>query len=210
MVNLNFNEVSDVVRIKRELIPHGTVARAVMKIIYNPIPIPNEDPAVHKAPATGSVYTKFEWTIIDGAYAGRRIWDTKWWTAKTEARTMGMILRIIEDNYALNSKDESPEVQAVRKLKALSDIDGFEACIVIAKNEGSLKDNGEKYPDENAVLTVLNNSGRDYIPRKSPPKAIPSTPQPMVEGSDLMNSPSTTWEVKATPADQIQDDPIPF
>ena len=205
MVNLNFNEVSDVVRMPKELIPHGTVARAVLKVIFNPVPLPDNDPAVHKTPTTGSEYTKFEWTIIDGQYAGRRVWDTMWWTAKTEARTMGMILRIIEDNYALNSKDESPEVQAVRKLNALSDIDGFEACVVIAKNEGSTKDTGGKYPDENAILTVLNNSGRDYIPRKSPPKTIPSNPKPVAEGAEMPAVPQTPAE-----ALDALDDAIPF
>ena len=203
MINLDFNNVSDPVVINKEPIPHGTVARAICKIKLNPNPIPAEDPAVFKTPNTGSNYTEFEWTIIDGQYAGRKFWDTMWWTEKTEKRTMGMILRIIEDNYALNSKDDSPEVQACRQLKALSDIDGFEACVVIALNKGDINEKtGEKYADKNALLTVLNNSGRDYIQRKSPPKPMPAVkhiPQPpSIEGAEL------------SPADQIIDDDIPF
>ena len=190
MINLDFNNVADPVVINKEPIPHNTVARAICKIKLNPNPIPSDDPAVFKTPNTGSIYTEFEWTIIDGQYAGRKFWDQMFWTEKTEKRTMGMILRIIEDNYALNSKDDSPEVQACRQLKSLSDIDGFEACVIIALNKGQInKQTGENYPDKNALLTVLNNAGKDYIQRKSPPKPMPAVkhiPQPpSIEGADV-------------------------
>jgi len=203
MINLNLNEVADAVKIVKEPIPHKHVARAVLKIKYNPNPIPNEDPAIYKTPNTGSLYTEFEWTLIDTQYAGRKFWDTMWWTQATIPRTRGLLLRIVEDNYAINSKDESPEVLAVRDLKSLSEIDGFEACVVIALNEGSINEKtGEKYSPRNALLTVINTQSIDYIQRKSPPKPIPTiqhTPQPpSIEGAEL------------SPADQIVDDEIPF
>ena len=202
MVNLDFNQVEAVAPSGNfGVIPKGTVARAVLKVKWNDHPIDGADACLFKA-KTGSVFMEFEWTVISGQFAGRKIWDKKYFTDNTTARSRGMILRIIEDNYAINPKDDSPEVRVVRKLKRIGDLDGFEACVLIGVSEGSLKDDGTKYEDRNDIIAVLNTSDRGYIRRETPPKAIPSSPSPSVEGANVPTGNPI--------ADSIEDDPIPF
>ena len=146
------------------------------------------------------------WTIIDGEYAGRRIWVKWYWTEKTVQLTKAKIRRLIEENYGLNPDDTSPESVNARNLKHLSMIDQMEGCLRFGIEKGQKKADGTFYKDKNSVF-VMTMKDRGFIQRKSLPK-----PMPVIEKPTLVPQPESKPLEGLTPAeqlDQIQDD-IPF
>ena len=112
------------------------------------------------AHATGAVYLDAEYTVVEGAYAKRKIWSLiglyspkgpDWGNAGR-----GLIKGILNSARGIDDKDNSAQAQAKRRISGFAELDGIE---FIARMDIGSDTNGE---DKNEVRSAVTPSHRDY------------------------------------------------
>jgi hypothetical protein len=133
----------------KELIPNHTTATVKIHIRpggYNEISQGWTNGFASRS-ASGSVYLNAEFTLLDGKYAGQKIFNVIGLRSPKNAHwgSKGRIfLRdIINSSYGLQPEDCSSSAQKARELRNIGDIDGlkFRALIKISKNQSGRAEN---------------------------------------------------------------------
>jgi len=127
-----------------DLIPKGTLVPVRMTIK----PGGYDDPAqgwtggyaTHND-TTGSVYLNAEFVILEGAFAKRKVWSLIGLRSLKgpEWGNMGrsFVRGILNSSRGLSDKDNSPQVQAARRINGFADLDGIEFLAKIDVGKGA-------------------------------------------------------------------------
>lgn len=208
---IDFNDVPNDSGKEFELIPAGTVARAVLTMKRGETVIPDySSQPMFKVGATGAKYLECEFTIVGGPYDKRKFWQNIMcdggkinpetgmpWCKEIGIRTFR---DIINSAFGLDPNDTSPEAANRRKVNDLTALDGAEFCLKVAIEKGT---NG--YADKNKMLVALAVNSKEYIgstgqapvqpqvQQQVQPQVNPQTQQP---NQTPNNDPIPTWAKK--------------
>lgn len=141
-------------------IPVGTIVKVAVTIRpggHGP------DGFLTQNPKSGSVYINGEFTVTEGQYARRKIFqcigiqgtkpnDT--WSKNGKQ----MFKSIIESARNISPIDSSEEARNNRKLSSLGDLDGLECAVRL----GIEHDRAGKYPPKNVILSVITPDHKEY------------------------------------------------
>ncbi len=161
MLHTDFNTAKS----QSNLIPKGTIVKAKMAIK----PGGYED-WYTKSYATGSIYLNAEFTVVEGPYAKRKIYQVigiKSGKANVEREDVwgemgrSMIRSILESARNIHPHDTSEKAVLARKLNSIADLNGLEFTAKVGIEADS------KYGNRNRIDTVItpNEPQRDdWIP----------------------------------------------
>lgn len=167
-----------------ELIPEGTIARAIINIQPNPVTIPelSNTPMFKQSQSSSAKWMDVEYTIIGGPYDRRRFWHKHFFdgdskdtdgVAKVKKISLAWLKAVLESNKNIASNDGSPEAQAVRQLDpakgGVASINGMSVCAKI----GIEKETDPQYSDKNILRVVLTPGMDGYIPNGITPNTSP-------------------------------------
>ena len=144
------------------VIPKGTLAKVRLTIRPGGFDDPSQGwtGGYAKRGATGAVYLDAEYTVVEGAYAKRKIWSLiglyspkgpDWGNAGR-----GLIKGILNSARGIDDKDNSAQAQAKRRISGFAELDGIE---FIARMDIGSDTNGE---DKNEIRAAVTPSHRDY------------------------------------------------
>ena len=144
------------------VIPKGTLAKVRLTIRPGGFDDPSQGwtGGCAKRGATGAVYLDAEYTVIEGAYAKRKIWSLiglyspkgpDWGNTGR-----GLIKGILNSARGIGDKDNSAQAQARRRISGFAELDGIE---FIARMDIGSDTNGE---EKNEVRSAVTPSHRDY------------------------------------------------
>ena len=147
-----------------EPIPKGTVARVVMAIkpggYSDPIRGWHGGYATHNS-TSGSVYLNCEFTVLEGPYAGRKVWSLIGLHGPKGDQWFQMgrsfLKSILNSARGFSEQDTSVGALAARQIKSFAELDGLEfvARIDVQKH----KETGE---NRNIIKTALTKDHKDY------------------------------------------------
>jgi hypothetical protein len=128
------------------LIPAGTVARAGFLIR----PGGAGDGGLFKTSRSGDLMLDVEWTILEGPFAKRKVWDNMMVTGseKAVAVTKKTLRALVEGHYGIRPDDMSENAKAARRVN-LANLSGFVGCISIGI------ESQEGYEPKNRVKFLL-------------------------------------------------------
>lgn len=145
------------------LIPNGTIAKVKMTIKkgkYNDLARGWTDDYASKSIVSGNIYLDVEYTVLEGAYAKRKVWgliglesqNGPGWNNIGKAFIKG----IINSAYGLSQKDTSDSAIEKRKLESFAPLDGVEfvARIDITKDP--------KVGSKNEIRAAITPDHKDY------------------------------------------------
>jgi hypothetical protein len=145
---MDFNEAEE--QGEYTLIPANTIAKAALKLKYG------EDPTnlyVINSGTSESSWLDCEWTILNGSYAGRKVFDKIGVSGHETFVKMGKtrIRAILEAARNISPKDTSPEAVKARQISSFRELDGLQVNIKI----GVRTDKTGQYPPKNCVMLVI-------------------------------------------------------
>ena len=161
-----------------ELIPDGTIARAIITIKPNAVTMPefSNTPIFRASQTTSSKWLEVEYTIIGGQFDKRKFWtnhffdgDAKDDNGVSKSRKIGLqwLKAVVESHNNISAMDASPEAQAVRQIDmqkgGVASINGMNVCVKI----GIEKSNDQQYADKNKCRIVMTQGMEGYIPSGS-------------------------------------------
>ncbi len=160
-----------------ELIPEGTIARAILLIKPNYLTLEefSNTPMFKESPHSSAKYIEAEFTIVGGKFDKRKVWqniffdgDAKNDQGISKARINGLrTLRLLVDSMlGLDPKDVTPESNNKRKIPGVDALQGQEFCIKIGIEKGT---NG--YSDKNKMVSPIAADHKEYIPSGHAPQA---------------------------------------
>ena len=170
-----------------ELIPEGTIARAIIKIQPNPVTIPefSNTPIFRASQTTSAKWLEIEYTIIGGQFDKRKFWtnhffdgDAKDDNGVSKSKKIGLqwLKAVVESHNDVSATDASAQAQAVRQIDmqrgGVATINGMNVCVKI----GIEKSNNPQYADQNKCRVVMTQGMEGYIP--SGGGSAPVTPSP--------------------------------
>ena len=156
-----------------DLIPDGTIARAIITIQPNPVTIPefSNTPLFRASQTTSAKWLEVEYTIIGGQFDKRKFWqnhffdgDAKDDNGVSKSKKIGLqwLKSVVESHNNVSAMDASPEAQAVRQIDmqkgGVASINGMNVCVKIKIEKGT---NG--YADKNKMLVALALNSKEYI-----------------------------------------------
>jgi len=176
MLDLNDVSMSET-NTEFELIPEGTIARAILLIKPNYLTLEefSNTPMFKESPHSSAKYIEAEFTIVGGKFDKRKVWqniffdgDAKNDQGISKARVNGLrTLRLLVDSMlGLDPKDVSPESNNKRKIPGVDALQGQEFCIKIGIEKGT---NG--YSDKNKMVSPIAADHKEYIPSGHAPQA---------------------------------------
>lgn len=176
MLDLNDVSMSET-NTEFELIPEGTIARAILLIKPNYLTLEefSNTPMFKESPHSSAKYIETEFTIVGGKFDKRKVWqniffdgDAKNDQGISKARINGLrTLRLLVDSMlGLDPKDVTPESNNKRKIPGVDALQGQEFCIKIGIEKGT---NG--YSDKNKMVSPIAADHKDYIPSGHAPQA---------------------------------------
>jgi hypothetical protein len=126
----------------------------------------SEDQYLSKSSSTGSLYLIGEFTVLEGPFARRKIFQNIGiiGTAKEGdqdafgVRGRSLIRGIIESAKNINPNDDSSKACEARKINSFGDLNGL-ICVV---KIGIENDKSGKYGDRNSVLCAVTPDKREY------------------------------------------------
>jgi hypothetical protein len=141
-----------------DLIPDGTVARAILTIR----PGGAGEGGWMKQGPKGLMFDT-EWTITDGKYAKRKVWSYMSMSESAAPITMRSLRAAVEGHHGIKPDDMSEAAQAKRRVP-IDQLNGIEACILIGVEPPS---NG--YEAKNKIKAVIAPGETKYIGRGASP-----------------------------------------
>jgi len=139
----------------------------------------------------------FEFTVLDGAYKGRKWWENRIITGTTDgqkqmaASNLGVLKAILDSALGLLPNDVSAEARAARTV-SVKWFDGKSFIAKIGQEKGGPnKKDGGNYPDKNILAGVITKDKKEWHPvEQAPPfngggagapSSTPSAPAAPVE-----------------------------
>lgn len=111
--------------------------------------------------ASGSVYLNIDYTILEGAYAKRKIFSMIGLFSPNGPNwgKMGrsLIRSILNSARGLSDRDNSPEAQNARRINGFADLDGLE---FIARFDVGTDTNGD---EKNEIRSAVTKDHKDYV-----------------------------------------------
>ena len=193
---IDFNNVPNDSGKEFELIPAGTVARAIITMKKGGEVIADySSQPMFKVGASGAKYLECEFTIVGGKYDKRKFWQNIMcdggkinpesgmpWCKEIGIRTFR---DIINSAFGLDPNDTSPEAASRRKVNDLTALDGAEFCVKIAIEKGT---NG--YADKNKMLVALALNSNEYIGSSNQAPVQPQVQQPVQQAQNTNPTPN--------------------
>ena len=203
MLDLNNVSYSDDGPRDFELIPDGTVVRAVIKLSGGDHELPEFGGGTYfKSSQSGAKWMPIELTIVGGPYDKRKVWQNIFVDgAKTDqngfsiAKRIGLetIKKMVDSHFALDMKDVSPEAAQKRgSINGVHMLNGMQICFKIGIEKGS---NG--YADKNKIKTVLTPGSQEFIAGDATAVAPAATPTP--QAAAVPSAPATANAAGVTP-----------
>jgi hypothetical protein len=170
-----------------ELIPEGTIARAIITIRPHAVVIPelSNTPIFKDTPSSSAKWLDVEYTIIGGPFDKRKFWtnhffdgDAKDDNGVSKSKKIGLqwLKAVVESHNDISAMDASPQAQAVRQIDmqkgGIATINGMNVCVKV----GIEKSNNPQYADQNKCRVVMTQGMDGYIP--SGGGSAPVTPSP--------------------------------
>ena len=194
---IDFNDVPNDSNREFELIPAGTVARAILTMKRGGEVIADySSQPMFKVGASGAKYLECEFTIVGGKYDKRKFWQNIMcdggkinpesgmpWCKEIGIKTFR---DIINSAFGLDPNDTSPEAASRRKVNDLTALDGAEFCVKIAIEKGT---NG--YADKNKMLVALALNSNEYIGSSNQAPVQPQVQQPVQQAKNTNPTPNT-------------------
>tara|TARA_Y100000114_G_scaffold61330_1_gene56255 strand:+ start:1899 stop:2516 length:618 start_codon:yes stop_codon:yes gene_type:complete len=194
---IDFNDVPNDSNREFELIPAGTVARAILTMKRGGEVIADySSQPMFKVGASGAKYLECEFTIVGGKYDKRKFWQNIMcdggkinpesgmpWCKEIGIKTFR---DIINSAFGLDPNDTSPEAASRRKVNDLTVLDGAEFCVKIAIEKGT---NG--YADKNKMLVALALNSNEYIGSSNQAPVQPQVQQPVQQAKNTNPTPNT-------------------
>ena len=175
-----------------ELIPIGTVVRAIVQVKPGDIQIPDYGHGnwFKASQSSRAKWMELEFTIVGGPFDRRKFWDRVFVdgdkmgaSGMPEAKEIGLrtLRALIDSANGLDPADMSPEAQQRRTINGVSDLNGMEICAKIGIKKGT---NG--YQDQNKLMAALTPKDKGYVgrgaagyaPQPSNATAFVQAPQP--------------------------------
>jgi hypothetical protein len=132
------------------LIPNNTIAKARLTIKPG-----NDfsDPFLTRSKNGESTFLNCEFTIMEGQYVRRKIFDKIGINGSDQWINMGKsrIRAILESAKNINPKDMSETAMTARKINSFDELDGLEMLIKI----GIESDRNGAYPDKNRIMSII-------------------------------------------------------
>jgi hypothetical protein len=139
------------------LIPNNTIAKARLTIKAG-----NDfsDPFLTRSKNGDSVFLNCEFTIMEGQYARRKIFDKIGINGSDQWINMGKsrIRAILESAKNINPKDMSETAMSARKINSFDELNGLEMIIKI----GIEHDRSGVYQDKNKVASIITPDSQLY------------------------------------------------
>ena len=187
MLNLNNTPVDESTK-EFELIPHGTVVRAILSLKPGDMEVPEFGRGnwFKQSSSTGAKWTQLELTVFGGPYDRRKVWDNIFvdgakmgQSGIPVAKEIGLrtLRSIIESHNNLDPADMSEAAQSKRQISGIDQLNGMEICAKIKVEKGT---NG--YADQNKMLVVLTPNSKDFISGSAVPISS-QAPQPQSTAS---------------------------
>jgi hypothetical protein len=186
------------------LIPHGTIARAILYIKpqMDGVTIPDlAQDAIFRQSATSSAkWIECEFTIIGGQFDKRKVWhnlffdgDKKNASGVSMSKEIGLrtLRGLVDSAKGLSPADMSPEANALRQIPSLDAINGMEFCIKIAVEKGT---NG--YEDKNKMLAPITVNQEGYIGGGNAPAPVQPTVQAQPQVQQPQSGVTPSWANK--------------
>jgi hypothetical protein len=161
-----------------DLIPHGTVATAVLHIRAGGV---GEDKMLTRSKKDGSCeYLDCEITLTDTIYKGRKFWEILILEGTTEGhfKSIGInrstLKAILDSALGLKPDDVSPQARAARTV-SLKQFEGITFIAKIGIEKGGAKkdkngnETGESWADKNILAGVITPDKKDWHPVEQPP-----------------------------------------
>jgi len=156
---------------KFELIPHGTPATVSMHIRPGNA---GEGGMLKRSTDGNSEMLDLEFTVLDGAYKGRKFWQNLILAGTTDGHakaadiSKGTLKAILDSALGLKPNDVSPEARAARTVE----LKQFEGMIFIAKigiEKGGPKKDGGFWDDKNVLAGVITPDKKEWHHVEQPP-----------------------------------------
>lgn len=143
-----------------DLIPAGTIAPVRMTIKPGGFDDPNQGWTggyATRNDETGAVYLNCEFVILEGEFAKRKVWSLIGLHSNKgpDWQNMGrsFIRGILNSANKLSDKDNSPQAQNARRIKAIADLDGIS---FVAKIDQKKDQNGQMRNEIRYAVTLEN------------------------------------------------------
>jgi hypothetical protein len=157
-----------------EAVPQGTIATVSLHIKAGSV---GEDGMLTRSQDGSCEMLVAEFTIIDGPYKGRKIWERMILVGSTPGHAQaidishGTLKAILDATRGLKPDDMSDAARAARTVE----LRAFEGATFLAKlgieKGGPVKDKpGEFWPDKNTLAMVITNDKKEWRPIDQPPQ----------------------------------------
>lgn len=201
---LNFNNVPEGDSLEKtefEPIPDGTVVRAILSLSGGNLELPEFGQGMFfKQSQAGNEYLPIELTIIGGNFDKRKVWANIMVNGGKMgadgipvAKAIGLrtIKAMIDSNFDLEPKDQSPEAQSMRQLDGINRLNGMNVCFKVSLE----KSNNPAYPKpKNGIKIVLTKGKDDYLPLQGTPAQQPvAAPQMTVQQPAATGTVTPDW-----------------
>ena len=184
MLNLNNASVSEAPTKARELIPNGTVCRAIMAVKMGEIEIPEFGNGLwfKKSAVSNAKWMEVEFTIVGGEHDRRKFWhrifvdgDKMGPSGIPLAKEIGLstLRSIIESANNIDPSDMSEAAVQRRNISGVNDLSGMEICAKVGIEKGT-----GGYEDKNKLMAAVTPNQRDFIPSGQAPMTQAPAAQP--------------------------------
>lgn len=199
---LNFNNIPEAPSSNNtefELIPDNTIVRGVLKLTGGDVVLPEfGNTQCFKRSQSGAEWLPVELTIMGGQFDKRKVWQNIFVNGAavneqgvSKAKIIGLntIKSMIDSNFNLDPKDQSPAAQQSRSLNDIGQLNGMNICFKIGIEKGN---NG--YADKNKIKSVLTLGQNGYLPTGQAPQAPVQQPaQPAAAPATDQNGVVPSW-----------------
>jgi hypothetical protein len=158
---MNFNDAEP--QTEFNLIPANTIAKTRLTIKLGG---DFSDPFLTRSKNGDSSFLNCEFTITEGQYARRKIFDKIGISGSDQWINMGKarIRAILESAKNIGPKDMSDAAQAARKIDSWDELDGLEPIVKI----GVEHDRSGVYGDKNRIASIITPDKPEYKSYASP------------------------------------------
>ena len=164
-----------------ELIPVGTVVRAVMKLKGGTTELPEFGSGnwFKTSSSSKAKWAEIEFTIVGGPYDRRKVWDNIFVdgdklgeSGMPMAKEIGLrtLKAIIDSVFSLDPSDQSENAQKSRQISGIGELNEREICMKVGIKKGT---NG--YADQNKMMVALTPMNKDFIPSSSGATVAPQS-----------------------------------
>ena len=182
MLNLNNAAVSEAPT--RELIPNGTVCRAIIAVKLGDMEIPEFGNGMwfKKSANSNAKWMELEFTVVGGEHDKRKFWhrifvdgDKMGASGIPLAKEIGLstLRSIIESANNINPSDMSETAMQRRNISGVNDLSGMEICAQVGIEKGT-----GGYDDQNRLMAAVTPNQKDFMPSGQAPMAQAPAAQP--------------------------------